>query len=455
MPLQDQPISYRLKGKPNRIIQSNCIQIKLFIFYSKRLKGCPAGSLNDVKLHDLLKRSSISKECLDEARDVFLNQYSKVNFVMHGPIVVHKHGIYFDSDYRTAYFQNVLNFDYLINNFGDLISLVEISFDAIHIKNAKNVIKLLNINAETIEKLKLENCKGNVLDELTQTFQYAHHLLYSSSSVDKLQIKSKNRKMCDLFPELNFLHLQHTGVPAWEFIVGTFPRLRKLIVELPRSSKQNNILTVHLVKFLKMNTYIQNLVIENSNLRLLQEVNATLTQLESLELLDLSENYDNLECPAIQFSTVEFLAIESTQIDEIPLNIMFERLSAFNLKIQQDLSDKWLTLIFFQINLDVRRINIDAHDLGLEYFLKMPNFLYHVKMIYIICQSSFKTNDLVRFVEKSKYLRFLDMRIYMTSQDQLRLNASLSTNWEVKFYSHADGTVSIALTHKEYEHNIF
>lgn len=184
----------------------------------------------------------------------------------------------------------------------------------------------------TIEKLKLENCKGNVLDEFKHTFQYVHLLVFSSSSVDKLQIKSKNRKMCDLFPELNSLHLLETSPSDWEFINGRFPRLRKLIVELPRAKKQNNLLTVQLVKFLKLNSHIENLMIDHINLRLLREINATLTKLDSLELIGLSEDYNNLECTDIQFDTVEFLAIESSEMNEIPSKIMFNRLTTFNLK---------------------------------------------------------------------------------------------------------------------------
>lgn len=116
------------------------------------MTGCPSGSLNDVNLQDLLKRSRINDECLNEARSVFRDQYKRVNFVIHGPIINNKHGIYFDSDYRAAYFQNMDNFEYLVNNFGDMVPWIEISIESIHITNAKKVINFLNTKCTTRSK---------------------------------------------------------------------------------------------------------------------------------------------------------------------------------------------------------------------------------------------------------------------------------------------------------------
>lgn len=98
---------------------------------------------------------------------------------------------------------------------------------------------------------------------------------------------------------------------------------------------------------------------------------------------------------------------------------------------------------------------MELQDLDNDIFVQMPNFLYGIKIMYISCPSNFRANDVVKFLEKTKHLRDFEMRIFIAYEEQKPLNEKLSSKWELKFSSHADGTMSIRMRHKKYEHNIF
>lgn len=415
------------------------------------MAGCPKGSLDDMELLDLMKKSRINKECMDEARKVFKMHFSNNIFAAQGPMVDDKQAVFYETTYKVIYLQNMDVIEYLLNNFGDLISKFEVSFDSIHMTNGRKIIKYINSNSsKTLETLLLEGCKGNVLNDLSKQFTYVYQLSFASSSTNKQFVKLKNPKLYELFRELYFLSLNCKWTDDWILFNGNFPKLRKLHVRMPHEKQQNNVHTSHFIRFLNKNPQIEMLTIENTNVRILSEVNAVLKQLDNLNLNSLSQNYDNFDCEPIEFKTVQYLTIESMDGDKVPHKIAFNQVQSVGLTIEQQFDEKWIDFLVMISNQQLQKFVIDTEELPNEALWQIPNLLFSMNNFYVSCKSTYTADDVIEFLKRGQLLREVDLHVFMDEADQERLKQTLSADWIVSCRSYPDNTVIIRLRHKEY-----
>lgn len=128
-------------------------------------------------------------------------------------------------------------------------------------------------------------------------------------------------------------------------------------VKLPTSSgKVDGIDEKKIIHFLKRNRDIDSLTVEHMTLNFLKQVNEILPALRNLTLISLSEDYSQNYSGGDIRMDVEELSIKL--IDIFPKNIFFNRLNTLKLEIDGQLTGDWLEFLTYQINPDLKHIEI-------------------------------------------------------------------------------------------------
>lgn len=416
----------------------------------KRLKQCPSGSLIRLNLNDLLKRLHVFRESIDEARKVFNAKYEQSLFLFdgHGPFdgnhqnhIAEQHGL--------VHLTNLKVIKSLFSHFGDLVRRIQVSFDAIDENDANDIMNHINKNCfKTLEMLHLENCKENHLLELKNEFTNVRTLILLCSSND--EHISGDFKMNKIFSNLYELHLKHMTTNDWTIIEDKWPKLRKLSVQLSKAKEQNELQTSKLLNFIRINSQIDDLMIQHSSWRFLKKIIEILPQLKSLSLINLSTNSVNYEGEPIDFKAVKYLFIESEYKHEIPTKMTFNQLDRLGLKFQYELTDDWLKLMTQQISPGVKHLDIEVDGLSLEQFLAVPGKLHVLESVNISCGSTFKPNDIVLFVKKSPRLNNLVLNIRLDSMDQDRLKQLLQNKWRITYRPGPDQSLIVTMECKRF-----
>lgn len=389
---------------------------------------CEQGSLNKLILDDLLAKAQASDQCFEEARNAFKIKYSSKKFYIKGPFQRDESkSIGRLPDRVTINNLNVIT--NLFEIFHELISSVHISFDEISASDGKVIVKLINDEvSKSLTHLTIENCKENVLDELKSTFQHVMMLKFSTNLPnDQHSVSDNGITFGDIFPNLIVLTLGHTRVPDWKLIGNNFPNITYLSAESPMIENSNDPDETFVVELIKNSRKIIELILVEPSLVLLKMAKKKLPKLKTLTLKNISQKYANSRRD-IHFDHVKYLTIHSN--GAVPRNIVFDHLELLDLHVDSEFTEQWVVFLEAQINVGIRKLNINMENVRVRNFLNIANTLRKLKSASISCLREFSIAEIVQFVKKLKRAETINMKILMEKSQHNKLKAKLSNKWK-------------------------
>lgn len=306
-----------------------------------------------------------------------------------------------------------------------------IEFENIDEMKGKEIVNLMTAkSAESLKTLTLDAYKGNVLGELKNPFPQVISLIFSTNTTEKFN--NKNRKLNELFPNLEHFGVDNKHASDLDFIDGHFPKLINFNVILPwLKNEPNEIDEVNIINFLKNNKQIDTLKIGRTNLKLLKAANEILPNLVSLRISTLSDKYSDYEGDAVQFKTVKELIIKSKG-DKIPKTIFFGSLVKVVLNVKPELTDKWFKFIEEQIDHQLIIFTLVTEVLSNVQLREVTNKLPVLREARMECKSILTADDVIDFIKREKFLHLLNLDIQMEKSEQKNLVNALTGDWTIE-----------------------
>lgn len=368
-----------------------------------------------------------------------------------------------------------------LDTFGRDIYSIIVDFQEIGVIEGKEIVEYINDECyETLEKIRLLNCKGDVLDRLKNEFKKIKVVRFSSSVSEDLTFDTHGHRMQNIFPTLSVLRVYHTTPSDWTFINGKFPHLKAFEVHLPQTIQNDTINSWHISSFLMNNKKIRDLTIVHPTLKLLKVVNEKLDQLERLGIVGLSGSYLNILNKPFQFRQLKHLMLcpnlenegsnlrttfritenESStktkqpryrgQNNEIPWKIYFPSLDRLSLRIKHNLTSEWMRFISKKIDSDLSELKIKTQELARGYFQAIPGIFPQLTEVHILCQSRFTASDVLTFMKDSKSLTSLKLEISIDGLEYKRLFKRLDKMWTSKRYNLSEYHGTVFMTFRRY-----
>lgn len=387
----------------------------------------------------IIKSNQNDGYCLATVQDVFQRKYNATVFIIIGPFIDdEENAISEDLVHSTAYIRSWKLICEFLESFGQFTHHIEIYFKQIDVGDGKQIIHEINERCyDSLFVLKLEDCKGNMLDDLKNTFPNVVRVNFSSSSSQKLVVNQDADTFDKIFPKISSLSIGYTRASDWALIGQEFPYLSYFYVDLPKLSVEELPNTTCVENVINKSPAIQKLSIKHSTLNFLKTLNRMLPGLKSLELRLLSMEYFNYNAsqPKIHFEDVRSLSIQKDcQSDRIPEHIAFPEVEDVELHIQPEFSDKWIHFIGEQLNLNISHLEISTSILSDDNFLMIPEKFYNLNTVMICCGTEFKANQIVAFLEQSSSLKMMIIKIPMETPQQMILRAELQNKWKCEIH---------------------
>lgn len=378
-------------------------------------------------LADLIAKSNINAECYDEARMVFNSKYKQRAFELQLWNLIRK----YEAIDESKALIKISNYDLsqnFLNNFGDLVHQLAVSFYFDNGNHGREIVKAINDNCfESVSSLALTSCSGSSLDELQNTFTNVDSLTFSTIKLDL----SSDKKLSKIFPNVKSL-VDETVASDWTFIDATFPRLTNFEVNFAENQSPDSVHQSHISSFLKNNTQIKELTIVRSNLALLKEVNEILPQLEQLSLTFLAGNFSGDQKDPVHFKAVKHLSLQ-TRYAEMPEMAVFDQLDTLTMDIQTKISTKWIDFISNQVNRNVSNLNLFI-DVNPSEFAIISEKFTNLRVAHVTSTSIFKAEHIVDFIERSQELKQLKLVAILDEDEWKRLEEVIPETWSVLFY---------------------
>lgn len=349
--------------------------------------------------------------------------------------------------------ENVIKVEHLnaieniLDIFGCVIYSILVDFQEIDSNDGKQIVEYINDQcSDTLEKIQLLNCKSSVLDRLRNEFKYMNEVKFSSSVSECLIFDRDDHQMSNIFPTLNSLHVHHTTPSDWTFIKGKFEQLRVLDVHLPQTIRDDTINGWHISSLFMNNQRIRDLTIVNPTLKLLKVVNEKLRQLESLNIVGLSDNYLSILNKPFQFRPLQQLMLHPNHENQIPRKINFPKLKELTLQIERNLTSKWMRFVSERIDSNLVELNLQTQELAREYFDAIPSIWPGLNEVNISCQSEFTANNVLNFMDESKELTSFKLEIRIDQLENKRLVQQLDNMWTMKHYNRSVHRNTVAMS---------
>lgn len=317
------------------------------------------------------------------------------------------------------------------STFGDLIERLSINFKELDDDLSKQIIKYVNDMPDSLKLLSFDHFNGNILTELTSTFPKVFGLVLSNTNSDSTSNVTigESRKLNELFPNLGELFIDFKRVSDWELIDGTFPNLKVIIAQIPKSRNTGEIDDSHVISFLKNNRKIEKISIQHASLNILNEASKSLPNLWSLNLESLGKDYLKYKGDVIHFSNVRDLTID-VKFHEIivPEKIVFDQLIKLKLNVRSKFTDKWMKFIENQVNSELKSLKLFNPHLKKEQLVAISKNLPKMETVDIQCQTVFEAQDVIDFVEMNKHAHEINMEFEMNITE-IGLMDALKVNW--------------------------
>lgn len=385
---------------------------------------------------ELFEKSKINEKCLKEARKVFKVNFHQAVFFVAGPFVDDKSEKIQIVNYYHVHLRSLNGINATLNNFGDLIRDIRINFEDINVNDGKEIVK--NVNQKSFGSLiniNFENCKGTVLDGLKKPFENVTILTFASSQMEKLQVKD-DQKLCNFFPNTNSLSIERIQSSDWKLIDCSFPKIFSINLNLPKKQQQHTVNGSKISSFFKKNSKMYTLILKNANLKVLNEANKHLSNIQSLEINGLSEDYYlDFQNDTINFKFTSLLTIRNIPINIYPEWINFNSLSYFALNVEHNFTNNWMEFFENQINLTINTVILNFEFIEKEQFLNVLNKFMKSESITIYAHDSFTlmADDIINFVIKNEILYEFEIFARMERSEQIKLRRSVRKQWMVQF----------------------
>lgn len=393
-----------------------------------------------------MKKSKINDKCRNKSREVFIRNYGRSNFHILGPFSdtkpVTESGERINFIYQKLKMKT-LNYPYfpdknhiLVRNvelikdileiYDDLIQGFTIHFYMMNMIESKTVIETINNNPiNLLKRLMLSKCHGDVLSELNPILEI-ESLAFSSSDSKPFHFDKNLEK---LFPNLKCLYILDTRSSDWSFITAEFPKLRIFEVSFPIIENEYKNIESHVIDFLKINSNVSCVLLNNVTLNFLNEINGILTNLTILDINSLSNNYQNYQ-GVIDFGNIDELVIKS---NKPPENISFYKLNKLNLHINHHITNKWIEFFKYNVKKDLKTFKLKTEHLQKDQFLKIGETFINSDRVIIDCLTQFIADDIVNFTQLATNIYTLELTAFIDDSEQKLLEDKISGDWIVKF----------------------
>lgn len=298
----------------------------------------------------------------------------------------------------------------VFNNFGDMIKYFDISFLRIDENDGKEIIDVLNDNsAHSLKSFEIRHLKGKLIDCLKNTFEKVTFLLFSIDLKNSLEINDKDRKLSQIFPNVESLNLYDVEDDHWAFIDSKFPRLTKLFAEVFRRQPSNCEDEKNTAKFLQKNS-----------------------QIESLRLSYYSES-DNLpsqdDCQGdmIHFEHIKDLELSTIYNAGFPRKMVFNKIE--KLVLHDESSDEWSKFIYNQGNITLSTFYLFSKNVTAIQFLDIADKFPNVSDVIVADHGPsliWTADDIVNFVKKCKHLQSLHIEFGKNNLNEEYIKYKLS-----------------------------
>lgn len=388
------------------------------------MQDCTPELLNQLSLARLLERSNLNAECLRAAREVFNMKYGDREFEpdLEGPVSV------IDEREETIKIGTYIYIQNLFRNFGDLIQKFSIPYMFTGSEfYEKQIFRDVNEHLSgTLKALNLKGCKGSSLNGFTSTFNNVKLLTLTTYSVPPLE---SDRKLNEIFPNLNAFIIGVTQSSDWKIIGGNFANMTVLEVDMKEGLPNSNVTT-----FLKFNPQVKVLVVGRGNLTLLREVKEIYPQLDHLYLKYLPTSFSENNTETVHFNTLKQLTFVS-DMGESPANIQFDNIQKLVLYVHFKVYNSWIDFMTNQVNPRITEIELAVLGLSKLQFLLVPETFAELERAKIIALSRLEADDIVAFIQKCKNLTNLKVICSMNEDEMERLSETLPEEWNAQFLS--------------------
>lgn len=373
----------------------------------------------------LILSASRSSQCYSEARAAFNRTYSKTNFFIDGT-----NGGVLDYNKQIVRIKNFNVIQNVLNNFGDMIQFINISFAEINQVKGSEIVHCITVNSsDSLKELYLNHCHGQVLDQMNRPFRNVAIASFSTHLNDKFEIGLSALKLNKLFPNLRRLHVKVGDIDDLKFVGDKFSALRSLIIDLP---EQETLSLSSIEQLFKGNPKVNSLTIYRCSLKVLRIASRLLPNLKVLRLFGFADDF--YQGNQIHFKNVYHLDVTSTRHRKlIPEMLVFHQLRKLSLNIDFGFTDHWGNFFINQVSKSIEVVDIKTKSFtSNQLLLTIAEHLPNVKVATISSEQKISADAIIELLSKCEQLLSLQMQVALIDvAERKHLDESLQHEWDI------------------------
>lgn len=198
----------------------------------------------------------IFEKCLEESKSAFQSNYAEARFNYHPFDPLNRSIV--EGECGIMVFTVPLMKD-VLNTLGDMIVDIRVdslnTFASVLEKESRDIFKSINYNCATsLKYFYICHKKGNIFDELTNTFENVETLELNMLPIEPFK-SDEDQRLNQIFPNLKDLNIKQLNSNVWPFITGKFIHLNSFNVKY----LEFNIHGSHIMEFIMENPQIERL----------------------------------------------------------------------------------------------------------------------------------------------------------------------------------------------------
>lgn len=381
-----------------------------------------------------MKKSRESQQSLKEARGIFkLLPHIRIE----GPFEEEPNIARNVFNQPSMDIKNFTDITYALEVFGDLINYLEVDFKHISAVEGKEIVKRINDHCSALTSLKLDNCHGNVLDNLNSEFPTISSVSFSSHRTENMTIKADNKKFRELFPNLFFFTIGNVkGLNEWSYIGGTYKKIP--FIEL--KDQLNNDDKDHFIEFLKQNLHLMGVRIHSADNKLLYRIYKAFLNLTFIQIDGLAIDYSNND-PFYIDNLKQFKFISKSR-DHVPNGFVLTNVEQLSLEIPFIFNKDWMNFLETKVNRGLKKLHVKTNNLKKVQLLKIATLFKSLQEVHIEVKSRFGVEEIIEFLnsfENNKLAR-LTLEADLHESDAIELTQLLE-EWEAVYTNENSKTI--------------
>lgn len=369
-----------------------------------------------------------SSICYVEARRSFGRVYSKSKFLVEGPFVDNANGVI----ETTKQIIQIKNLNAALNTmklFGSMMKYVDVSYTDLTETEVASITESLSENCvDSLIELNLQNCYGLIMEQLKKSFKKVNATVFSTHPTKAFSIGTMT--LSKLYPNLKRLDVNIAQIDQWPIVGEKFPHLQSLAIVIP---KPNYDAMPNISGLLNASRSINTLQLKYSSLELLQKASEVLHDLKVLSVNEFTDNF--YEGLPIQFNNVSNVRITSS-VDNAqnPENLAFKQLRSLSLNLDFNLNGKWIDFFGNAQNHGLEMLELTTNAVKTDQLKEIATLQPHLKWVTITCKTPIPADEIVGFLENSKYLTLLELQSAAIGASELSiLKGQLQHHWHIEY----------------------